>query len=265
MIKHITITGYDYAVELRGSGRPIWVALHGFLGSAADFAEITFPGTVIIPNLLGFAQTDQLVAAKRFTAEQQVADLHTLIHAITDEPVRLLGYSMGGRLALQYALTYPTDLTSLWLESSTAGVSDTAARLARQQSDHEKALRVEQQGMTKFIAAWEAMPLFASQTEVSTAQQAFMHAQRLHHLAANVANSLRYFGTGYQPNNWLRLNELTMPVHLITGERDVKFKAIADQMRPLIKMVNHVQVEGAGHNVHFERKAAYNQWLCQAD
>ena len=83
-----------------------------------------------------------------------------------------------------------------------------------------------------------------------------MHEQRVNQTAANVANSLRYFGTGAMPNYWDDLATLLVPVTLITGENDQKFDRLNADMATRLPNVRRVIVPGAGHNVHFENGAA---------
>ena len=53
------------------------------------------------------------------------------------------------------------------------------------------------------------------------------HADRLRNTPAGLARALRGLGTGALPSLWDRLGELPMPVTLVVGERDEKFRAIA--------------------------------------
>ena len=77
-------------------------------------------------------------------------------------------------------------------------------------------------------------------------------ADRLRNTPAGLARALRGLGTGALPSLWDRLGELAMPVTLVVGERDVKFRSIAGQMASGIAGAEVVVVAGAGHAVHLE-------------
>ena len=269
MDKAVIINDYPYHVKVVGQGQPTWLFLHGFMGSASDYEAVTPQGTRLYVDLLGFGpQTPVVDDSNRFTAVQQSQDLIALLDLLAVDQVNLVGYSMGARLALAIASQYPQRVQRLFLESGTAGLAEPNDRQARQVADESKAQRIETQGMAAFVADWEQLPLFASQRALPAAQQAFMHTQRVQQTASNVANSLRYFGTGAMPDYWPTLAQLQVPTTLITGTLDAKFTAINEQMATLLPVVNHEQVAGAGHNVHFEQPAQVtqilNRWVADA-
>ena len=64
--------------------------------------------------------------------------------------------------------------------------------------------------------------------------------------------ALRGFGTGHMEPLWDRLPELTIPVTLITGERDEKFRAHAEEMAKRLPNAQHVTIPNTGHAPHLE-------------
>ena len=104
--------------------------------------------------------------------------------------------------------------------------------------------------MEEFARRW------ATETPVLAGQPAEVrervHADRLRNTPAGLARALRGLGTGALSPLWDRLGELTMPVTLIVGERDAKFRAIAEEMARSIPHAALVVVPGAGHAVHLE-------------
>lgn len=260
----IEIEGYPYTYTIEGSGTPVWVFLHGFLGSQADFASIKPQGTRIYLDLLGLGVDKPTVAdAHRFAAETQVAELHHLLTALKLRDIRLVGYSMGARLALAYALAYPDALAQVILESGTPGLADAQDRHNRRTADENKAERIERSGMLDFVTEWEQLPMFASQQALPAAQQAFMHRQRVEQNPNNVAASLRGFGTGAMPSYWSSLENLSVPVVLINGALDTKFLGITERMQQHLQRSRALIVPGVGHNVHFEAPEQYTTMLNQ--
>jgi 2-succinyl-6-hydroxy-2,4-cyclohexadiene-1-carboxylate synthase len=170
------------------------------------------------------------------------------LEALVPPRFTLAGYSMGGRLALALALRIPARVERLVLVSASPGLADPAERAARRDADAALADRIEAIGADAFAREWAAQPLFAGQPP---AVAAAAHADRLRRSAAEHAAQLRGLGTGAMPPLWDRLAELTMPVTLVVGERDAKFRAIAERMGAPV-----VVVPGAGHAVHLEAPAA---------
>jgi pimeloyl-ACP methyl ester carboxylesterase len=77
-------------------------------------------------------------------------------------------------------------------------------------------------------------------------------ADRRRSTPAGLAAALRGLGTGVMPPVWDRLGELTMPVALVVGERDERFRRIADEMAAAIPTARVVVVPGVGHAAHLE-------------
>ena len=165
----------------------------------------------------------------------------------------LAGYSMGGRLALAFALRRPERVRRLVLVSASPGLADAGERAARRAADEALAARIEAIGAEAFAREWAAQPLFAGQPG---AVAALAHEDRLRRSAASLAGQLRGLGTGVMPPLWDRLGELSMPVTLVSGERDPKFRAIAERMIARLRAASHVVVPGAGHAVALEDPGA---------
>ena len=243
-----------YHVRRFGQGDPL-VLLHGFTGSSANWQAELFPDQqVIAPDLLGHGETE---APEQFSRYQMVLAAHDLValtRRLVEPPVNLLGYSMGGRLALFTALHYPDFAKRLILESASPGIADVQGRLARNTADLELGRRIIRDGIPAFVDDWENLPLFATQTPDQRAQ---LRPGRLANNPTGLANSLFGMGTGCQPPLWERLHELTIPVLLIAGELDTKFTAIARQMSENIPHVTLAIIPNAGHTVHLEQPERY--------
>lgn len=242
---------------------PTLVLLHGFTGSTANWArhQMVFAADyrTLVIDLLGHGQTEAPVDPARYTIEQSASDLAGLLTTIAPGPVNLLGYSMGGRLALYFAIHYPYLVQSLMLESASPGLADSAAQQERIRSDERLADEIESQGMAAFVDRWEKLPLFASQQSLPATVQSQLHEQRLQNQPQGLANSLRGMGTGVQPSLWEQLTTLSVPTLLLAGELDQKFKGIATQMATCLPKATVVIVPAAGHTIHLERPQAFQE------
>jgi 2-succinyl-6-hydroxy-2,4-cyclohexadiene-1-carboxylate synthase len=170
------------------------------------------------------------------------------LEALAPSAFTLCGYSMGGRLALALALRIPERVRRLVLVSASPGLADAEERAARRAADEALADRIEAIGVEAFAREWAAQPLFAGQPAKIAAAA---HEDRLRRSSGELAAQLRGLGTGAMPSLWERLGELPMPVSAVVGERDPKFRAIADRMGFPVEVV-----PGAGHALPLEAPAA---------
>lgn len=234
---------------------PTIVLLHGFTqtgGSwAATIAALGERYRALAPDIRGHGSR---CAAEPVTFDAVAAD----VLALAPERFALAGYSMGGRIALDVALRAPGRVSRLILIGASPGLRDGEERRARRVADEALADRLGREGIEAFAAEWAALPLLADQPhEVAAAAR----AERLRQSPAGLAAALRGLGTGAMEPLWDRLGELSMPVTLIAGERDAKFRAIAQQMEAAIPRAALHVVPGAGHAVQLERPGAVAELL----
>ncbi len=253
-------------VEMRGSGTP-FVFLHGFTGSSQNWAsQLEFFSQqflTIAPDLPGHGKTDFPADLSFYSIEHTAENIVTLLKHLTQEAAHLLGYSMGGRLALYLALTYPQVFRSLILESASPGLESPQARLERRLSDEQLALRIEQNGIQDFVDYWEQLPLFDSQKNLPEQVRQTLKNQRLNNHPVGLANSLRGMGTGVQPSLWGKLQQLHLPTLLLTGELDSKFTQIARQMQVRLPHAQHKIIPSAGHTIHLEQPELFNRTVME--
>lgn len=251
------INGVNYHVETQGNG-PRLMMLHGFTGSSANWSEIvgqlSSNYTLITPNILGHGETDSPDHSERYRMEQVAEDI---VKIMGNDPLHLLGYSMGGRLALYIAIHYPQLVKSLILESSSPGLQTEEERATRRQSDDALAQRILDGGIKNFVNFWESISLFDSQNNLPDAIKARLRTQRLTNNPIGLANSLRGMGTGSQPSLWDSIASLQMPILLLAGELDTKFTQISYQMHALIPQSIVQIIPSAGHTIHNEQPETY--------
>jgi 2-succinyl-6-hydroxy-2,4-cyclohexadiene-1-carboxylate synthase len=157
----------------------------------------------------------------------------------------VIGYSMGGRIALQMALAYPNQVKKLILISSSPGIADPIERQARYEADCRLADKLEKIPLADFLEDWYNQPLFAS----LKAHPGFlsMLERRQNHNPKHLAEALRQLSVGNQPSLWDKLEKLSCPTLLLTGELDSKYHHIAKHMAELSSMITWKQIDGAGH------------------
>jgi 2-succinyl-6-hydroxy-2,4-cyclohexadiene-1-carboxylate synthase len=175
-------------------------------------------------------------------------------------PFTLAGYSMGGRIALHTALQTP-HVERLILVGASPGLQDAQERAERRAADEALAARIEEIGIEAFATEWGAQPLFADQPE---RVRAAAYADRLRNTPQGLARALRGLGTGVMEPLWDRLPALAVPVTLIVGDRDEKFRAIAERMRERLPDARVVTVPGTGHAPQLEAPEAVAEAIYQS-
>jgi 2-succinyl-6-hydroxy-2,4-cyclohexadiene-1-carboxylate synthase len=157
---------------------------------------------------------------------------------------------MGGRIALHAAFALPDRVRRLVLIGASPGLADPGKRDARRRADEALADRIERIGLEAFAVEWAALPLWEGQPE---RVRAAANADRLRNSAPGLAAALRALGTGALAPLWDRLPELGIPVCLVVGERDERFRAVAGRMAAALPDARVEVVPGAGHAAHLER------------
>ncbi|MCZ2260707.1 2-succinyl-6-hydroxy-2,4-cyclohexadiene-1-carboxylate synthase [Sporosarcina sp. G11-34] len=260
--KIIQVRGQGIHVRSSGSNSlPVIVFLHGFTGSTAtwlglvDMLEGEYKTVTV--DLTGHGKTTVPNEPSRYSMAEQITDLEALFDKLQLTSFTLVGYSMGGRIALAYTYRYPTRVTSLILESSSPGIKDESERLERQIADNKLSDRIRREGIPLFVEFWENIALFNSQKRLSAEVQSAVREERLSQNVTGLANSLIGIGTGTQPSYWDKLQTINIPILLITGEIDTKFVNIAQEMMKYLPLAKHRTIKDTGHAIHVEKPTLF--------
>jgi len=163
-------------------------------------------------------------------------------------PVDLVGYSMGGRVALALAVAHPELVRAMSLISASPGLASEAERRKRVIADMKLAHQLLVEGLEAFIDHWMGLPMWESlEAALGPAGWDASRAQRLTGDPSGLAASLIGCGTGAMASLHEQLPSLTVPVQLVVGEYDTKFRAIASEMASALPNC---------HAVHLERPEA---------
>jgi 2-succinyl-6-hydroxy-2,4-cyclohexadiene-1-carboxylate synthase len=240
----------------------VLVALHGFTGGGGDFAPLAKTWAEwrwSSPDLPGHAPDPKDPGAPNDDCSL-VASLGFLDSVIPEKPAQaniLLGYSLGGRLALRYALTRPGRIAALVLIGTSPGILDEADRQQRRDEDDRLAQKILTNGVKTFLYEWQQQPLIASQARLPMPWQLAMREQRARLRAEGLAASLRNFGQGVVEPVWDRLGELPMPVLICAGAEDEKYVGLARKMTAACPQAELLIVPAAGHMAHLENLSAF--------
>ena len=256
----VELNGIRYRVEITGNGSPL-VLLHGFTGSLDTWTPFiplfAKEYRVIALDLLGHGATEAPNDPKRYEIEKAADDLMALFDQLAIGDAHLLGYSMGGRLALLTACREPERIRSLMLESSSPGLRAKREQKERMAHDEKLAAFIEEKGVEAFVDVWENIPLFQTQKRLPLDERKKIRASRLKQRERGLANSLRGMGTGKQPSLWEHLPNLFIPTLLLAGEEDHKFVRLAEEMDKLLPQSEKKIIPGCGHAIHIENRRLF--------
>lgn len=227
--------------------------LHGFTQRGQAWAELIglLPRCpVLTPDLRGHG-AHPAGPGEPHTMEACTADVVRLWDEAGIERCHLVGYSMGGRLALQIATSHPHRILSLATIGSHAGLEG-EARDQRRLADNRLADLIEARGMDWFGRYWSSLPLFAGLARRGPEFLARIDAMRLQNRPQGLAASLRGMGPGTAPELWGRLDLITCPSLFLAGELDGPYPALAARMAAGVRSGRALVIPGAGHPAHLE-------------
>ena len=245
-----------------GEGPPVTL-LHGFTQSGRSWRELISRMPEgwkwIVPDLRGHGGT-QTPRGAACSMDACTADLETLWDHLRVERTHLVGYSMGGRLALHVAAHRPGRVLSLLTIGAHAGLEEDA-RAGRRQGDEGLAERIERDGVEAFVSYWGSLPLFAGLERRGPAYVSEVRAERLQNHAAGLACSLRGMGAGVMEPLWDELAGATFPCTFVAGQLDHGYVASARRLAATVRNGRAEVVLRAGHPVHQERPDAFARVL----
>ena len=251
------VNGLALYYDRYGFGPPV-VMLHGFTGSRTTWLdlvrELQDSFCTFSFDLIGHGRSGSPPEIEHYLMVNAVDELVSAVRSIGIEKAVWLGYSLGGRTALQVWKRHPDVVSGLILEGTSSGIPTCEERDLRRESDEELAQLLIEDGIEAFVSHWESMSLWKSQEiNLSESSRIALRAQRLAQREIGLANSLRGMGTGAQ--SWLgeELESIDVPVLLIAGSLDDKYSQIAREMDEQIPNSRLELIADAGHAPHIEK------------
>jgi 2-succinyl-6-hydroxy-2,4-cyclohexadiene-1-carboxylate synthase len=259
-----SIKQYEFYYELWGSrNHPKLFFLHGFMGSSDDFKTILEilgdQFCCLAIDLPGHGQTQMLDPGLSDGINEIAESLIAFLTHLHFTHSHLIGYSMGGRLALYLICRFPEQFKSLSLESASPGLATAPERCQRQQKDEQLAIQLETSSWPSFLSQWYEQPIFA--TLRRHPNFGLLLERRSQNRPQELAQVLRKLGTGSQPSLWEELSHIQLPIRLIVGALDSKFIGINQKMLPHCQNATLSVVPNCGHAVHFEQPHVFAELL----
>ncbi|MGY5451564.1 2-succinyl-6-hydroxy-2,4-cyclohexadiene-1-carboxylate synthase [Agarivorans sp. MS3-6] len=244
--------------------RPCLVLLHGFLGSGSDWRAVIaalsqhyYCVTIDIP---GHGMSAQQRLKPRAAFKDFSHQLSACLKRLKVTHYSLLGYSLGGRLALHHALLAPKGLQQLIIESAHTGLSDDQERKQRLDHDKKWAERWLTEPLEKLLDDWYQQGIFAN---LSSEQRQQLITKRSQQDRQGIAATQVACSVGLQADLAQQLGRLKMPLDFIGGSLDNKYQGLAKQLSQNTPSLRWHSINNAGHNCHFEQPTLFLQQLSQ--
>lgn len=252
--------GPGLAVLTAGSdaGRPV-LCLHGLLGRGTDWLPFVEPSLgvyrFLLPDLPGHGQSVRLGDPDRYRFEAAVRAVLAALDRSGLCRARLVGYSLGGRLALYLALRHPDRFSRVVLISGSPGLRTPEERAARIAHDEAQARDMVRRDPESFLREWYRQPVFVSLGRRPDLVERWIKERREQPMAEPAA-ALSGLSTGRQPNLWPDLPALQVPALFLAGAADPKFADLAVRMGEMTPGIGrHAILPDCGHVPHAEAPA----------
>lgn len=242
------------------------IFLHGFTGTTTDwnFLKDQVPENFspIFIDLIGHGKSDSPNNVEYYEAKFQIEILKYILEYLELKEVVLVGYSMGGRLALSFTIKNHDFVQALVLESTSFGIENEQERKERIESDEKLAEQISNSSVEEFINNWIKAPLFSTLKNAGYERFETMKNRKIEsNNLIGLKNTLLGFSTGKMENYSLYLDNLKAKTMLISGELDEKFVKINTRANSLLPNSELVIVKQSGHNVHFEKPKEFLKFL----
>ena len=252
-----TINGIPFhTITLGNPSLPHILFLHGFLGSGSDWLPVTRElqndYCCLMVDLPGHGSANLLQTQPADDFFIQTVDaLANLLSQSAAPPCSLVGYSMGGRIALALLLRHPKLFSKAVIISASPGLKTEKERIDRQEHDEKVARKIER-SFDSFIEAWYEQPLFSTLKSHPIFKE--VESERKINDPQNLALALRLLGTGRQPSLWEELKNNSVPVSFFTGEKDERYVEIGHQMVKLSPLSDLEIFPHCGHTLQLENR-----------
>jgi pimeloyl-ACP methyl ester carboxylesterase len=257
----VTANGVSLYFEVAGHGPPL-LLVHGFACGLRSWdpqvRALAASWRVVTYDVRGHGISEAPALADAYSQPIFVEDLRALLEQLGIRRAAIGGLSMGGNIALNFALAYPEAVTALVVADTGAG-SDEAADWVATVDGLADAL--DHGGVEAFADAAISLPLFARYAAKGPTAERFIRSCLMCHPARGIAHTAREVLVK-RPRIYAlapRLSDLAVPTLLVVGEHDEPCVKVHRFMSEVIPGARHLVVPGVGHLTNLEAPAAFNR------
>jgi pimeloyl-ACP methyl ester carboxylesterase len=265
VLRKVALRGIEMELEEAGAGERAFVLVHGFTGSRDDFREhlpeLARLGRTIALDQRGHGGTTNSGRSEDYTLDGLVADLAAAFDALGLTRADLLGHSLGGMVALRFALAHPGRVASLVL-------MDTSARPMvlpiPEPARAALAGLVRNQGVAALLPGMrqrppgDVPPALRRTIEQMGADLFWERVQRKLEAMDPVAWTELLRVLADHPPAVERLGEIRCPTLVMVGAEDAPFLEPADELERGIGAALRVTIPEAAHSPQLENPAAWS-------
>nr|WP_251080768.1 2-succinyl-6-hydroxy-2,4-cyclohexadiene-1-carboxylate synthase [Motilimonas cestriensis] len=234
------------------------VFIHGFLGSGKDWqgviAQLAHEQNWLTIDLPGHGGSQNVTLSAPRAFQQCCNLIHQCLQALAIRQCYLVGYSLGGRIALHYLQMYPSQVRQLILESAHTGLIQQHEKTIRISHDKNWAQRFATEPLNQVLLDWYQQEVF---TDLSTTQRQQLYQLRRQNDGDALSKMLLATSLGQQDNLRHVITDATCPVSYFVAEQDQKFTQLANALKKSTSQLNKVSFTEAGHNIHFAKPIEY--------
>jgi 2-succinyl-6-hydroxy-2,4-cyclohexadiene-1-carboxylate synthase len=240
-------------IKVGNPQNPGLLFLHGFLGSGLDWKHVVHRLSdsyyCVCPDLPGHGDNQEI--DENITISSIGNQIANYSNKWFSSPPTVIGYSMGGRIAIDSVINHPKSFASVIIESSNPGIISKEDRTDRLQLDKERAREMGKLDLYEWLSNWYQMPLFASLNNNPSLRRKLI-SSRIQNDLVLVRKIIVELSPGKQPHLWDKLSTINMPTLLLAGELDAKYQNILSNMQKRIRPATLKVISGTGHNIHLE-------------
>ncbi len=241
-----------YKVE--GNGLPL-LLIHGFTGSNKSFDIVSkymqqyFK--VVRIDLVGHGKS-MTYNESDYSFENSINSIISIINKLKFRKVNILGYSLGGRIAMHIASNFQKKINNLILCSASYGLENPEEKKKRINSDQKLISLLEEKGIKDFVNYWESISLWESENKLPLEKRTKHKKIRLENNPLGLAMNLKNQGQGKQNNLLPELQKIDTKTLILYGSNDEKYKRISKKLSNSIRKSKTIMVPESGHNIILE-------------
>ena len=246
--------------DLRGTASDeCTVFLHGFLGSSKDwssFRENLLDKYTLSIDLPGHGES---VGVEAIGIPETAKQIKEIIDDLGIKKIRLVAYSLGGRIAFSIFDQFPEIITSALIISASPGLEQEKDRTMRLHIDQQLAQKLENQDFATFLTDWYELAIFNKLRESRNFVD--LIRTRMDNDKLALSKTMVAYSPGTMPQYWDMLKENKVPLVYLAGKEDMKYSSTALKMSATSSNVKVNVIPGCGHAIMVEKPDFFGKVL----
>jgi 2-succinyl-6-hydroxy-2,4-cyclohexadiene-1-carboxylate synthase len=225
--------------------------IHGFLGQAEDWKKV-------LPAHISTTHFDLFSSE---VEKRPSLDFKSLSHWINSAARLqqgtkvLMGYSLGGRIALSALLEQPGLWSAAVIIAAHPGLQVELDRKKRVELDEKWAMRFEEQEWISLLSDWNSQPVLKESSVLFRKEECYSRKA--------LAESLRGCSLGVQADFRQQIQDLRIPILWVVGENDLKFLAVAKEVAFLNPQITLLVIPNAAHRAPWDQPEFFKSHLLE--